>query len=309
MRKLCLVCLLVLATSMTATAWNRHGHYAVAAIAYRTLTTSERNEIDAILKYHPFFSQWQKEYQKYHPSMSVKEYAFIKAAGWPDDVRSKRWKDAYHHGNWHYVNFPCSPPHKLNLSDPIGTGKLLSKIDDAEDSLRDDTSIEQRVNRAIMLAWLIHLIGDLHQPLHTVALQNADYPDGDHGGNFFFVLEGEEANPINLHSFWDESLGAKKSVADGKALGTTARTQLPFSVTLIKGNHQDWARESARIGLDSGYQYRSTDGSSPALEGGTSPDEAIVLPDGYAGNVRRIALKRVALAGYRLGSVIKAALQ
>jgi hypothetical protein len=108
---------------------------------------------------------------KVHPSMSVKEYAFIKAAGWPDDVRSRRWKK-YHHGNWHYVNFPCSPPNKLNTSDPIGSGQLMSKIKEAFDSLRDGTANEQREERAIMVAWLIHLMGDLHQPLHTVALKN-----------------------------------------------------------------------------------------------------------------------------------------
>jgi hypothetical protein len=308
MRKLYIACILVLVMSMTSAAWNRQGHYAVASIAYSTLTKSERNEIGEILKYHPFYSQWLTEYQKYHPSMSVKEYAFIKAAGWPDDVRSRKWKKTYHHGNWHYVNFPCSPPDNLNTSDPIGSGQLMSKINDALHSLKDDTSIDQREDRAIMLAWLIHLVGDLHQPLHTVALKNDDYEDGDHGGNFFFIFPTEESYSTNLHSFWDEILGTEKSVAGGAALGATARSQLPFSSTLIKGNHHGWARESAQIGLESGYQYRSSDGSLQALEGGLSADDAVVLPTNYAGRVKKIAMKRVALAGYRLGSVIKAAL-
>jgi hypothetical protein len=65
MRKLCLVSVLLLVTSMTSTAWNSQGHYAVASIAYGTLTQSERNEIDGILRYHPFYSQWQQEYQKF----------------------------------------------------------------------------------------------------------------------------------------------------------------------------------------------------------------------------------------------------
>lgn len=315
MRKLCLVSILVLVTSMTSTAWNRQGHYAVASIAYSTLTQSERYQIDEILKYHPFYSQWRNEYQKakkelhkYHPSITAKEYAFIKAAGWPDDVRSRRWKSTYHHGNWHYVNFPCSPPDTLKTSDPIGSGQLMSKIEEALQSLKDDTSTEQREDRAIMLAWLIHLIGDLHQPLHTVALKNHDYPDGDHGGNFFFILETEDSYAINLHSFWDQRLGTQKSVAGGATLGATARNKLPLSSTLVKGTYEAWARESAQIGLESGYQYRDAGGTMQALEGGVSDDEAVLLPDGYADTVEKIALKRVALAGYRLGTVIKAAL-
>lgn len=56
--------------------------------------------------------------------------------------------------------------------------------------------------RALFARYLVHVVGDMHQPLHSVALFNATYPTGDAGGNFFKV-KMPDGSTQNFHSFWD----------------------------------------------------------------------------------------------------------
>ncbi len=55
------------------------------------------------------------------------------------------------------------------------------------------------------LCWVLHLTGDVHQPLHTTSLITEQYPlpKGDEGGNKFFIRVTPNSSGINLHSFWD----------------------------------------------------------------------------------------------------------
>lgn len=56
--------------------------------------------------------------------------------------------------------------------------------------------------RALFSRYLVHVVGDIHQPLHSVSLFNETYPSGDRGGNSLKItlLNGTAQN---LHSFWD----------------------------------------------------------------------------------------------------------
>ena len=57
--------------------------------------------------------------------------------------------------------------------------------------------------KAIALAWLFHLVGDVHQPLHTAQVFTTDDPKGDRGGNEICVRVTQAGQPIDLHRFWD----------------------------------------------------------------------------------------------------------
>ena len=59
------------------------------------------------------------------------------------------------------------------------------------------------VRRAIALVWLFHLVGDIHQRLHTAQLFTVDYPQGNRGGNEICVRVKEAEQPMDLHRFWD----------------------------------------------------------------------------------------------------------
>src|SRR5262249_33853255 len=111
------------------------------------------------------------------------------------------------HAQWHYVDYPLTPPDFTFKSSPTPTNDILYGIAQSEKMLSSTNATGEE--RAVYLSWLIHLIGDLHQPLHCSTLVTADYPapSGDKGGNGFFVKPGERG--VNLHSVWDQALGSR----------------------------------------------------------------------------------------------------
>ena len=69
-----------------------------------------------------------------------------------------------------------------------------------------DTSAK---DRAIYIAWIEHVVGDIHQPLHAACEVSTQFPDGDKGGNTQAILVHGKA--MNLHAFWDDLLGTDMS--------------------------------------------------------------------------------------------------
>lgn len=57
--------------------------------------------------------------------------------------------------------------------------------------------------RALFARYVVHLAGDIHQPLHSVALFNLTYPKGDIGGNLLKITLKNGTNNSNFHSYWD----------------------------------------------------------------------------------------------------------
>ena len=58
------------------------------------------------------------------------------------------------------------------------------------------------------MCWLLHLIGDIHQPNHAITLFSEAFPDGDRGGNLSLIrIENGEAAKIRHHLFWDGLMG------------------------------------------------------------------------------------------------------
>lgn len=299
MKKLTLLVFLLLSVPLTSLAWDREGHLAVTTIAYTRFTPSQRLKIDAILRSHPSYNQWRTEFQQSHPpQLTLAAFAFIRAAAWPDDIRGN---PQFHHGNWHFVNFPVRPPDFLNLNSPIGIGILHTQLQVCLNDVQNETSptTAHRVHRAIMLSWVLHLIGDLHQPLHSVALVNQRYPQGDRGGNDFFIRPTAQLPQTDLHTFWDHILGSSETVADAVVLAGQLMQQLPFNDALVTGDYHAWINGAAQIALESVYQFRSPGGQLQPIQ-----DQGAVLPADYEVRARRIAGRQVALAGYRLGQTL-----
>jgi hypothetical protein len=85
---------------------------------------------------------------------------------------------------------------------------ILFGIGKSEAILRSSTALAQ--DKAEKMSWLTHLVGDVHQPLQCATLINSVYPapEGDHGGNGFFVKASGTSEPQKLHSLWDGLLGS-----------------------------------------------------------------------------------------------------
>src|SRR5678815_971930 len=119
MRKTLVIGLLVLFLGLcpqVSLAWNATGHMLVALIAYRRLDEAQRKQVDELLTHHPHYATLLTE--KKPPEVSTQEWAFLRAAVWPDDVRpayaGKPQKPPsitkYHQATWHYVTIYYVPP-------------------------------------------------------------------------------------------------------------------------------------------------------------------------------------------------------
>ncbi len=270
------------------------------AIAYRELQTTSpqlATRIAAILRQHPDYKQrWANKIAD--PTLSEddrNQYLFMLAARWPDDVRGT----AYDHQTWHYINYVYAPEQGIARTDTsLATGEtILQAFEQNRQVLRSNAPDSAK---AIALCWIFHLTGDVHMPLHTTALIDKQFPEGDRGGNLFKIKVMMSDQTINLHSFWDGMLLGSDDYQSVRNLAVQIRqvvnrTQLP---QLGKLDITSWSKESFQLAQDNAYR-------SNTLQPGTDQDGAVLPPD-YVATVKPIAQRQVALAGYRLADELAA---
>lgn len=281
MRRL-IIALCVCFVSPSSHAWNAAGHRLTAIIAWQQLSETSRHKVSTILATHPDYEHWLKRAKS-----ATGAAIFAEAATWPDDIRhDPRFKDASdleapgaglvdngRHKDWHYVD--------LNRDGSVNAGLLDKKIDDLVSVLRSTAEMRQIT---YALPWLLHLVGDIHQPLH-VGLQ------GDDGGN---AVEIE--NPFNhrlpfssLHTYWDDLPGppwlrGKRLTQKADRLIATYRPAKQARVRL-------WRNESHAL-LAHAY---------PNTQGSLLP----VITEDFHRQANRITEQRLVDAGFRLGRLIE----
>jgi hypothetical protein len=184
-----------LAASPSARAWGCQGHQAIAYIAEAHLNPRARAMAIKILKASPIDKSLPRWCQP--PATDP----FIDASSWPDDIRKERPKT----GAWHYIDIPRAA-HRGSVAPycPPATGCVVSALEAQIIVLKDSHASAQ--DRADALRFVIHFVGDMHQPLH-------DATNDDMGGNCvpvdFFGQPPKETNSEyesfspNLHAIWD----------------------------------------------------------------------------------------------------------
>ena len=170
----------------SASAWDRVGHLVVDAIAWEHMSEPTRERAVEILRAAP------RDAGLALSGFGPREL-FVRSGYWPDVVRDEAWpvrKEKYDHPTWHYVNHfwreDGTPLPEMGLN-----GELLERLEALAGTVPD----------AVELAWLLHLVGDVHQPLHSSARVTNAEPHGDRGGNDFALDDPESWG--NLHAFWD----------------------------------------------------------------------------------------------------------
>jgi hypothetical protein len=345
MQRLCLTavvcCLIGVVGASRAAAWNAVGHMAVAKLAYERLSPEERTRLTAVLAEHPHYGQYLSadRPEEIEPGL----WAVMRAGVWSDWVRVPRRFEGnpathpvfrFHRGPWHYVNFPylakqseTTLPKKplegktdilqqLSLSAKFAApGQLTVADPDAEEGY---TSAQ---NRAVRVCWLVHLVGDLHQPLHAATLiDERRLPEplhDDQGGNLLAVRVEIGAYPVKLHAFWDQILGTDnhpesvvrltESLQSDKKLATDKLPELQVG----DDDFRTWAAESyalaaRRAYLDGDLPTTVWNDQKPPLP---SVDEVPILPVGYERDAREAARRRVVIASYRLAKLLAAAVK
>jgi hypothetical protein len=181
-----------------AWSWGCTGHQIIALIAEKYLNPHARTMVMQILAASPI----DRDLRRYCRDSGLD--TFVDSATWADDERSIDPKTA----GWHFIDIPRGAP-KGNTAPycPPETGCITKAITDELAVLRNSSTSAQA--RADALRYVIHFVGDLHQPLHTTT-------NDDRGGNCvpvaFFEQAPEETNAAredyrpNLHGVWDMSI-------------------------------------------------------------------------------------------------------
>jgi hypothetical protein len=318
---------LLLAPPARALAWNYVGHMAVDKLAYDQMDKGLKDRLAALLKAHPHYEAFLSKDRP--DGVAENEWAFLRAGTWPDWVRSRHEgvepePTTFHKGPDHYINFPLIRPADKALFDERALQPDVEK-DNILAALEAHTKIlgsatEKDEKKAVSLCWLLHLVGDLHQPLHCVSLFSADFKDkpGDAGGNFCAVMV--DGRVQRLHAYWDNLLGEAPAEADDAKqqakvykLVSEAVEQLhdpqykreKFADDLKKTKFSEWAAEGVEkartVAYLNGELKYAVAGRYPAK----LPDDAPKVPENYAKDATALARQRVALAAYRLADALK----
>jgi len=277
-----------------AMAWSGPGHLAISAIAYRELSPGLKAEAFDVLKAHPDFAKWEKAY---HPNanMDLAMYVFMRSSTWPDEIR--RSGSQYDHPNWHFIDYPLRPPSFPLEPGPKPTDDILFGLQQCEKTLSDTNASPEL--RAAYLSWLIHLVGDIHQPLHCASLFNDAYPNGDRGGNDFYVKPAQSG--VRLHGIWDDLLGSSSNPRTQMNYGISIEAKYPKTALPELAAHaapKEWSLESRELAIENGYL-------KGGLKGSTNADTASILPADYTKNAKTVAERQAAMAGYRLADEIQ----
>jgi len=300
-----LALLFLLIVAPPALAWNDFGHMTVAEIAYQQLTPAARARAAALLKLNPDYAKWVKGVA----AKNQDETAFLRAATWPDAIKSEKgydddgehpsgpasaqnigYADKLQHRYWHYYDTPFSPDGTALIPPAAPNAKtqiLLFRLALASSKTPDPL-------KSYDLAWLLHLISDVHQPLHATSRFTKDLPKGDRGGNLVALC----APPCKdeLHGFWDDVLGTSQSVNEVKQFAAALAPADPKRAAVTSGSK--WIDESFRAAKESVYVAPIGVGAGP-----------FTLDDAYRAQAKALAEERVVLAGTRLAHLLNTALK
>ena len=290
-----------LLAALPASGWNRTGHMATGAIAYDDLIRGSPATIArtvAILRQHP---QYESRWKPQVAGMSEQDqerFLFMLAARWPDDIRGD---SAFDHPLWHYIDYPYKP-----RGQPASVAALPPAVENIVMAFQQNVAVVQGPasddQKAVALCWIFHLMGDGHQPLHTAMLFTTEFPEGDRGGNLFYVRTNRaSAATENLHAYWDNLLGREDQYgAARERAGALENAHPRASLPEFADPHfEDWLRrESFPLAVSSVYRKGK-------LKVSTDPKHGTLLSPDYQASALRVADRRVALAGYRLADLLR----
>jgi hypothetical protein len=298
---------LVLAASFAAAtpalAWNNQGHMATGAIAYDALMRSDPAVAQRILALTRTLPQRQRmDAALASLSGAARDRAvFEYLARWPDDIRH----GPLDHPDWHYAVHIVSPGWTLI---PFTAGKARLAYDGAMATLENPRASDR--DKAIAIAWVIHLSGDTQQPLHAGnRLALPDFPRSDRAGTIGYVRTAPGAQPRSLHDAWDGAAdlpGPEKPGADALAAKLEQRGLPPLGPVAPLRHGYDaafrrWWRESYALAATVAY-------TGDALKEAPTPAKAPVLSQAYVDRARALAEPRIRLGGLRAAASLAAAL-
>ncbi len=277
-----------------AQAWNGRGHRLVAWMAFEQLDETTKSKLAQILREHPAERTWWRN-ARFNPR-DERLSLFVNASVFPDQARPDTEFARYFRPRAHYINYRLvyerNKPMRIEEPRPTDENVVntylahLKTINEPKNS---------KAERAVALSWVIHQVGDIHQPLHAGARFCPATPNGDQGGNLVEVPNDNGSD--NLHAYWDGILGREENPPSLDRESRRLLREYPkesFTRELEKNAIQDWVREGGEACRDVVYANLAID-----------QNRFRELPIGYAAGARKLSEKKVALAAYRLADVLR----
>ncbi len=303
-----------LCCALQACAWNNTGHMVVAELAWRSLSAGERSAVSQLLRQHPHYAELLAV--DIPSDADRDEWIFLRAATWPDLVRpapsgqppQPAHITAYHHPDWHYIDLPFVAANDLATilpsAHPPPPTNAVERLAYAEAQLRSPQL--PAADRAVALCWYLHLVGDIHQPLHCAEWFSPEFPQGDRGGNEVAIKPQSE--PLRLHTFWDALLGTGQDSTFIEYLADDIAADPKLARARLRElkSHQTYPSWTAE-GLHYARAFAYLDGQLKHAKwhGHITAAEVPDINFGYEENARSVARRRIALAGFRLANGLK----
>jgi len=249
----------LLSASAPAHAWGAQGHRLVAEVADSHLSPAARAEVDRLLA-------------------TEAGATLASVAPWADQLRAKDPGLGRRSAGWHYVNIAEDGCH-YEAARHCTNGNCIVEALKAQSAILGDRSLSDG-ERLQALKFVVHLVGDIHQPMH------AGYGH-DKGGNDFQLQYGNRGT--NLHSLWDSGMLNTRTLDDNGYLPVLR--SLPAPKLARQSNPQRdpqaWAEASCRISMQAGVYPASRK-----------------IGDEYTARYRPVAEAQLRLAGENLAQLL-----
>lgn len=291
LKRLLLIILLCLA--MPAAAWDNRGHRLTGELAFDRLQATDPAAVQAIIAImaqHPDRARFDRNLAGLDGEARTRKM-FGLMARWPDDVRKTAWDRP----EWHYA---LKIVHGWTWLDFYTAGDAESQWAANLTTARDAT--RPAAERAVALCWLLHIGGDMHQPLHRGHRMDSGWLKTDRAGTIAYVRRPGSTAPMELHELWD-AVFDPTGVGGGDEDGDVARLhnalaprQARFQPT---GAFPQWIAESESLARDRAY-------IGPVLAATAVPADAPVMSPAYMTMLRGIAEQRIVAAGSRMGTTL-----
>ena len=280
----CLLC------ATPAFCWWETGHRTVARLAAAHLTPAARARIAQILKVPD--------------SPDAVADALAVASTWPDETRAQTKT-----GEWHYIDLALQDA-KSDIPERCKDDNCVTariRLFAAQLSRHDSSG---PISDLDALRYLVHFVGDVHQPLHAVS-------DADLGGNCEHV-DPPVDTAKNLHAVWDGAIVNAVNPSDRELSADLDRNLHSFSpqlqADLALGNQDDWAWESHRLAIKDIYQKLSLP-TEPVIFPKSCQEAPLAisnltlhLPSSYIGDMKPIVREQLTKAGLRLARLLNESL-
>lgn len=313
----------------SAAAFDHGGHMVTAAIAFSEIERTRPDLIEKIgqvLLTHPDPAPFAVAAGEAKGKERLR-LMFIECSRWPDDARfTIHDRPAWHTARWPLIadNAPAKAKAAAEARGETPAGQAIEALVLNFAILSNPEA--KPAERATALCWVLHVVGDIHQPLHVTDLFSESFPAGNAAGTMSYVDDPIGDSTMPLHMLWDSNTLRSTELDEVDHHAREFMEKYPRADLAELQAHGkpdaffEWAQESYKVAVEFAYGYGIETVSDPnqdmdadrllknmirwIIEGVSPVAEAPEVPDEYWEELQRVAERRITLAGYRIADLI-----